>query len=614
MGQDLNIALIINAAGNAARELKKIKGEVKGAAAAASTMRDRFVAAGAALSTAKQAAGSLFRTFRNISIGAIGFGKIAEDYETGIAKISTLTDMDPDEIEKRWGESFKAIARATGEGVNTVTEGAYQALSASVKEKDLVEFMKVATKAAVGGFTDVKTAVDGMSSVMNSWGGSAKQVADIFLNTQNLGKTTFGEVASSIGKVAPMAAKLGVKFEEVSAAIATMTATGSKTPEALTAVRATIVAFAKGTEKQRKALDKLGLTKRFTLDSIATKGYAETLKMLMDKIRATSKTKQEMANKAQAVFGRVEGLNALFALTSEKGLKKYNEAMDQNRKNTNSVNKATAKMMKARSFKKMKVELHLIAIEIGKQLLPLVRNLAKAILPLVKSFVAWTRANPYLVKSILSIVTAMFALRKIFLIIKPLIMIFAVGSPVMLGIAAISLAVLVLTGRFKGMAKVVDSILHPIFKGVLETAKNIVASLQDMYDTLTSIDKLKRAITGEKMQDEIGAATFRIQEKRRRDLIMNKAKREFFTGKVVKAGDKSAVGQEAAKLGYGEGSTNNATNVKANITNNITIQGTNATPQQIQKAASKGSVEGAQSFSKKLAADEKAKKRRGMNR
>ena len=81
-----------------------------------------------------------------------------------------------------------------------------QALSAGANSAEVVDLVGTAVKAAKGGFTDAETAVDGLTSTLNAYGmatSDAEGLANQFLITQNKGKTTFGELASNIGGVAP---------------------------------------------------------------------------------------------------------------------------------------------------------------------------------------------------------------------------------------------------------------------------------------------------------------------------------------------------------------------------------------------------------------------------
>ena len=65
-------------------------------------------------------------------------------------------------------------------------------------------------------------------------------LANQFLITQNKGKTTFGELASSIGGVAPTAKAAGVGVDQLLAGVASLTANGVGTSEAMTGIKAAL--------------------------------------------------------------------------------------------------------------------------------------------------------------------------------------------------------------------------------------------------------------------------------------------------------------------------------------------------------------------------------------
>ncbi len=115
--------------------------------------------------------------------------------------------------------------------------GLYQALSAGIPPDNAIEFLRTSGKAAVAGVSNIETAVDGISSVLNAYSmgmqGTGK-ISDLFFETVRLGKTTFDELAQNIGKVAPIANSAGVGIDQLFGAYATLTKQGIKTDEATT--------------------------------------------------------------------------------------------------------------------------------------------------------------------------------------------------------------------------------------------------------------------------------------------------------------------------------------------------------------------------------------------
>lgn len=142
-----------------------------------------------------------------LAAATAGF-KLHSDFANGIAKISTLVDTTVVSMQKV-SDEIRAVSDETGAGVADLSESVYQAISAGVDAGHAVGFVKDMAIAAKAGFTDTTTAVNGVTTVLNAYGKSAEEataVTDQMLLAQNFGKTSFGEMAQSMGNVIPIAA------------------------------------------------------------------------------------------------------------------------------------------------------------------------------------------------------------------------------------------------------------------------------------------------------------------------------------------------------------------------------------------------------------------------
>ena len=79
------------------------------------------------------------------------------------------------------------------------------------------------------------------------------------LQTQNYGKTTFGELASSIGQVTPVANSLNVSTDELFSSIAILTKNGINTSSAITGLKAAYSNILKPTADASKTAKQLGI-------------------------------------------------------------------------------------------------------------------------------------------------------------------------------------------------------------------------------------------------------------------------------------------------------------------------------------------------------------------
>lgn len=139
---------------------------------------------------------------------------MAMDFETAMAKVETIADTGEEPI----GDLRNAImelSEQTGVSASEIAESVYSAISAGQSTGDAVNFVTNATMLARAGFSDTATTVDLLTTVLNSYGLSAEEVnsvSDKLVQTQNLGKTTIGELGASMGQVIPTAAMYGVSW------------------------------------------------------------------------------------------------------------------------------------------------------------------------------------------------------------------------------------------------------------------------------------------------------------------------------------------------------------------------------------------------------------------
>lgn len=182
----------------------------------------------------------LGKKFAPVSAAAAGaltvVTKTSSDFQNGMAKMSTLFDTSQVSVQKL-SKEFLNLSNETGRGATELTEAGYQALSASVPVEKLGSFIRTSANMAKVGFTDTATSVDLLSTAVNAYGLEADQadnIANKLVNTQNLGKTSVNELASSMGKVIPTAAGMNVNLDQLCTMYTLMTKQGIATAESTT--------------------------------------------------------------------------------------------------------------------------------------------------------------------------------------------------------------------------------------------------------------------------------------------------------------------------------------------------------------------------------------------
>jgi TP901 family phage tail tape measure protein len=183
-------------------------------------------------------------------------------FEKGMAEVGTLTKFTSKEMRAMSQETLKLTAKF-GQTTDVMTKARYDIVSAGFKDiTQQTMLLNQANELAIAGVTDVSTATDALTTVLNAYGEGAEgaqRASDLLFATVQAGKTTMPELAASIGKVLPTAAAAGVEFNEVSAALATMTAQGIQTPQAVTALNSALFALSAPTSEAGKAMAELGI-------------------------------------------------------------------------------------------------------------------------------------------------------------------------------------------------------------------------------------------------------------------------------------------------------------------------------------------------------------------
>ena len=199
--------------------------------------------------------------------------KMAMDFEDAMAKVSTIadtTEVPIDTLQK----SIIDLSNQTGISSTEIAQNVYDAISAGQSTGDAVNFVSNSTKLAKAGFADAGAALDVLTTIMNAYGLEASEVnnvSDMLIQTQNLGKTTVGELSSSMGKIIPTANAYGVSLDQLCSGYAIMTSNGVATAESTTYMNSMINELGKsGTGVAKILMEQTGSS----FADLMAKGYS----------------------------------------------------------------------------------------------------------------------------------------------------------------------------------------------------------------------------------------------------------------------------------------------------------------------------------------------------
>ncbi|KKK98079.1 hypothetical protein LCGC14_2646370, partial [marine sediment metagenome] len=177
-----------------------------------------------------------------VAVGALAVKSVMSfaTVDKGMREVFTLMPGISADAMSKMTDDVIGLSTKMGVATDQVIPALYQAISAGVPPDNVFTFMETATKASIGGVTDLETAVDGITSVVNAFGKEnipAAEASDIMFTAVKLGKTDLGQLSKSLFQVNPIAAALGVKFGDVAASLAVLTAQGVPTSVAAVQVK-----------------------------------------------------------------------------------------------------------------------------------------------------------------------------------------------------------------------------------------------------------------------------------------------------------------------------------------------------------------------------------------
>ncbi|MEF9894274.1 MAG: phage tail tape measure protein [Clostridia bacterium] len=336
-----------------------------------------------ALGGAMSAAGKLGSGLTAVLLSAgTAAGTMSVHLDTAARKVATIADAQVMSLGQIKNET-RALGAELGVMPNQLNEALYNTISATNDTASAMGTVEIATKAAVGGFTDATTAVDGLTTVTNAYGmqgaASVKKVSDQMLVAQNYGKTTFGEIASGIGNVIPLAAQLRIGTDELFGAIAALTRQGIGTSESITGLKAAFGGIIKPTAEAQKQAKALGLS--FNASALESKGLAG---FLQDVAQKTGGSTEKMS----MLFGSVEALNAVLALTGTDGAKYFAGALEAMAASAGATDKAFEMMAGGAegTLSRINVQASNIATTFGDIMLPAIGDVMNTVEGMLAGF------------------------------------------------------------------------------------------------------------------------------------------------------------------------------------------------------------------------------------
>lgn len=301
---------------------------------------------------------------------ALAFGK-------AMAEISTIVDTTQVNMAAL-NKQILDLSRGTGKGPEELAKALYQTVSSGVEAGQAMQFVEKSAKTAIGAVASVTEVVDMTTNVLNAYGMTVKDVDrinDVAFKTVEKGKTTYSELAASMGQVLPFAAQLNISLEDLFGAVGTLTLGGNKTSDAVTYLKGVMTSVIKPSEEAAKVAELLGID--FSAAALKAKGFAGFLADIREKTGGNTEA-------LSALFENVRGLTAVLALAGEQA-GTYVEVVDTLTNSQGAAGEAFKKVAESDAFKFEKAlnDIKVSGVEVGQKVLPSLTRVVTALGPAV---------------------------------------------------------------------------------------------------------------------------------------------------------------------------------------------------------------------------------------
>lgn len=359
------------------QKLKSLEGQAERSNATMlqiSAVGEKFQEAGAKIEGAGKKLLPVTAAVTGIGAAAI---KTAADFDSGMSKVAAVSGASQEDMEKlrakarEMGEQTKFSASEAADAMN------YMAMAGWDAGQMMDGIEGIMSLAAADGL-DLATTSDIVTDALTAFGYQASDAghfADVLAAASSSANTNVSMLGESFKYVAPLAGTLGFSAEDVGIALGLMANSGIKASQAGTTLRSALTRLAKPTKEMGVVMDEFGIS-MFNSDGTA-KSLADIMDMLRSEISGCDEDVQ--AYVASTLFGQ-EAMSGMLAIVnaSESDYKKLSKAIN----NCDGTSKKMADTMQDNlngQLTILKSQLEELAISVGEVLMPIIRDIVKAI-------------------------------------------------------------------------------------------------------------------------------------------------------------------------------------------------------------------------------------------
>lgn len=306
---------------------------------------------------------------------AAGAVKLSSEFNTAFGQMVGLAGVAAEDVDGL-KEAVLDLAGETARAPQELAEALYFASSAGLDTKGAMDAVTVAAQAAAAGLGSTQDIVGLVASATASYGEAnidAARATDILTATIREGRAEPSELASTLGRVLPIASQLGVSFEEVGGTVAYLSNVIGDTNRTVTSTQGVFLKLLSPTQQGRDALAEMGTSFDELQQAIASDGLMGALELLR------TKGFQDNAQALRMLFDDTEAYQGATALLNADQAK-LNEIMQATADSTGAVGEAFGAIdPDAQKMKQAWVDIQIALIKIGDVIGPIVADIAGGI-------------------------------------------------------------------------------------------------------------------------------------------------------------------------------------------------------------------------------------------
>lgn len=341
-----------------------------------------------------------------LGMGVAAF-KAQKDFEASMSKIIGLVGVAETTV-KSWEKSILALGPAVGKGPEELADAMFFIASAGIRGAEALDVLEMSAKASAAGLGETKVVADLVTSAMNAYGKenlSAAMATDILTAAVREGKAEADQLAGAMGLVLPIAAEMGVSFDQVGAGMAAMTRTGTNASIAATQLKQIMSSMLKPTVQSAEAMAQMGFSAASVRKTIREDGLIVALE---DIRKTTNKFGEEAMSKVFPNIRALMGVLDLMGKNAEDNIQIFDSLTNA----TGSLDAAFAAASKTTQFEwdqalaQIKTTFTKVGMTLKSSIIPLIEKVTDRIKEITEKFEALDDAGRQNVIRLMAITAA----------------------------------------------------------------------------------------------------------------------------------------------------------------------------------------------------------------